>query len=170
MSLRPVVLASALLLIAAACTEAPTEPTADLDLAPAFARGGNSQVKVTGSGHLDDFRFAEPQWRSFSFTASENGGQWQLINRNVPARIHGEVSCVRIIGNEAWFAGPTTVSDRENEIGVNRAFYVVDNGQGSAAAPDQIAFVPPVLDPQAWCDNAAPRAAFDIEAGNIQIH
>ncbi len=73
-------------------------------------------------------------------------------------------------GNQAWFAGPTTQSDNPGQIGFTRFFTVVDNGQGNASPPDQLAFVPRSKTPaQDWCDLMLVRELVDIERGNIQV-
>ncbi len=153
------------------CTETPTQ-----SIDPDFAVVSATFPSATGSGHFLDPRFAEPLLRTFSFNAKtapdgSGRGQWQLQNRNSPIRIHGDVECVSVAGNQAWFAGPTTQSDRPEQIGVTRFFTVVDNGQGNASPPDQLAFVPgsTTFPAHQWCDDMAPRVLNDIERGDIQV-
>ena len=156
------------------CTDQPlTRPDA-LSVSPNFNAGGVTE-RATGSGHFDDFRFPpDEELRTFSFTALAKAGggttgQWELQNRNFPVRIHGVVECISVIGNEAWFAGTTTLSDDEANVGVVRAFRVVDNGEGGTSAPDEISFAPAWPSAQDWCDDTPGIATWPIEAGNVQV-
>ncbi|MDX1545830.1 MAG: hypothetical protein R3247_02510 [Rhodothermales bacterium] len=165
------------LLLATGCAEAPTAP--GLEAAPVFdgetaSKGGKVTARATGSGHFNDARFPEEELRTFSFNAKQfadgsANGQWQLNNRNFPIRLHGEVECVSVSGNEAWFAGTTTNSDDPAQEGTIRGFYVVDNGEGGKAAPDQISFAFGLSSADIWCD-LQPRVALnDVEKGNVQV-
>ena len=158
--------------------EAPTTALID-EAAPATldsaAKQDGNKAQATGSGHFDDDRFPEPELRTFSFTAQEQNdgsatGQWQLNNRNFPIRIHGEVECLTVDGNEAWFAGLATQSDDDEQIGIIRGFRVIDNGEGNGSPPDQISAAIPVSSAQLWCDVRPEVEVFDIEKGNVQVH
>lgn len=130
---------------------------------------GGSAAKATGSGHFFDER-GDGGYRNFSFTAQSTGGQWQLVSRAAEVRVHGSVDCVSVVGNEAWFAGPTTQSDVPEQIGIVRGFYVVDNGQGNNNPPDQISLAFPAGDAQAWCDIMPQTSLNDVENGNVKVH
>ena len=144
----------------------------------AFFCGAGSRPMATGSGHLIDTRggpnAGEPGLRNFSFVALGNGGQFQVVNRTFSIRLHGSIECVTVVGNEAWFAGPVTESTRPELIPVGsiRAFYVVDNGEGTGDPPDQIANSVRLtrVPAQTWCDVTPVRTLLDIEQGNIQVH
>ncbi len=173
--LKRAVLPFVAVLFGLGCTETPTQ-SIDPDLLITAAAPQATFPSATGSGQLLDFRFAEPELRTFSFNAKtlpdgSGSGRWQLQNRNATIRIQGDVECVSVAGNQAWFAGPTTQSDRPEQIGRTRFFTVVDNGQGNASPPDQLAFVPgsTTIPAQAWCDGMEVRDLFDIESGNIQV-
>ena len=169
MSPRRFLAVAVTLALVAGCGETAQEPSQTEVPAFAAANGGSGPL-VTGSGHLLDTRLAVPGFRTFSFTAHSDNGQWQLNNRAADIRIHGSVECATVVGNQAWFAGPTTQSSNPNQIGVVRAFTVVDNGQGNGSPADQLAFVPAVGSAQAWCDATPARNLVDIEKGNIQVH
>jgi hypothetical protein len=160
-------------LAAGACTDQPLTSLDELSVSPNFNTGGLTE-RVTGSGHFDDVRFPDAEFRSFSFTALAKAdgsvtGQWELNNRNFPVRIHGVVECVSVNGNEAWFAGTTTQSDDEAQVGVIRAYRVVDNGEGSGAIADEVSFSPAVGNAQAWCDAQSALVTNPIEEGNVQV-
>jgi hypothetical protein len=108
---------------------------------------------ATGSGHTT-FGGQTPDGRRFAFSAITNpngsvGGEFQLTTA-IGARIHGTVTCVRVMTPEAYgfgpmpgawvariggVAGPTNV---DGWAGAPVFFTVVDRGQGAAAAPDLI--------------------------------
>ncbi|WP_412062303.1 hypothetical protein [Rubrivirga sp. IMCC45206] len=135
-----------------------------------------SGAKATGSGHFVDTRVGLPegdQYRTFSFNAQEarNGarGRWNLNARSFPVRLRGDVTCISVDGNQAWFAGPTTGSDDPAQVGVIRGFHVVDNGEGNGP-PDQISFAVAPGDAQLWCDLMLDSAINEVENGNVQVH
>ena len=150
---------------------------------------------ATGSGHRVDTRGDDPElFRNFSFAAHSDGGQFQIVNRTFDVRIHGAIDCLTVVGNQAWFAGPTTLSTRPGLIGLARGFRVVDNGQGNGVQ-DEITLAPLLggcplcikISAQEWCDfQLTPDNVVDIgdkfpfgettvlelnpvENGNIQV-
>ena len=156
------------------CSDQPLTSPDTLSVSPNF--DANPVVeRATGSGHFDDFRFPpDPDLRTFSFTAlgradGSTTGQWELLNHNFPVRVHGVIECISVNGNSAWFAGTTTLSDDASNVGVIRAFRVVDNGEGSGAAADEVSFTPAVGDAQAWCDAQIQIGTNPIEEGNVRI-
>ena len=167
-----------LLLLMTGCSVEPA-PTAALDsstgtLELEVASKGAVLESATGSGHFNDPRAeGHVTLRIFSFSAVKasdgtTSGQWQLKNPSFPVRVHGTVECLTVIGNEAWFAGTTTQSDRPGQIGVGRRFRVVDNGEGGSSVADQFSLAHPGS-AQVWCDSAPEADVFDIEHGNIQV-
>lgn len=89
-------------------------------------------------------------------------------------RVHGEVICVTLIGNQAWLGGRMTQSDHPAAPpGTFSLWRVVDNGEGTGAPPDQISLrgvgLPNPTIP--YCTNHPNSPAlFPIAAVNIQIH
>ena len=127
---------------------------------------------VSGSGHFVDTRQGGDGFRNFSFTASSDGGQFQIVNRSFDARIHGSVDCVSMSGNRAWFAGTVTQSNYPDiPVGAVRAYYVVDNGEGEGSPPDEIAHGVTLVSitAEVWCRAQPQRALLPIEEGNIQV-
>lgn len=156
-----------LLVVLVGCDAAGPSATAD-------ARASGDQA--TGSGHFVDDRPGLPegaQYRTFSFTAKAQRdgaqGRWNLNARSFPVRIRGDVECISVAGNEAWFAGPTTGSDDPGQIGIIRGFHVVDNGEGGGP-PDLISFSIGLFDAQEWCDVMPDFAVNEVENGNVQVH
>ncbi len=137
---------------------------------------GRVVKSVTGSGH---FRI-NGKLRNFAFNAREYAdgtvdGQWQVHNRKMDAKGHGEVTCLTFIGNQAWLGGFATSGVASAPPNNEVAWRVVDNGEGKNALPDdQISlqfFTGPAGFASSYCD-ATPAAPDlnDIEAGNIKIH
>ena len=174
MSPRRIIFA-ALALAIVACEQ----PTAvDVDAEPAFAKGRVTQ-SVTGSG---SFVFNGNN-RTFSFTARIHAdgsvdGQWQRITHNgLPgqSRSHGEITCLTIIGNQAWLGGFKTLSTSGGVEPPNNGvvWRVIDNGQGRNAPADQMSgqgVNRPPGNVASYCA-AAPIGGilFDLTAGNIQV-
>lgn len=159
-------------MLAAACADSLTEPTAD-PLAPAFSAGlGRVVQSATGSGH---YYTAPGELRTFSFTARRYAdgtvkGEWQQLNREVEVKAHGNVTCFTIIGNQVWLGGD---AERSNDAPGGVAWRAVDNGQGSKSPPDRISQKFFGQSPAFVADYCAttPDSPLlnDIDAGNIQI-
>ena len=158
----------------AACRSG-TEPTST-NLAPSLDRDGGGRVvqSATGAGHFT----IGGELRTFAFTAQKHAdgsvtGQYQLINRASDARVHGEVTCLSVVGNRAWIGGVQKNGSEGFPEGLENGFRVVDNGEGANDPPDQLSLMfvnaPPGF-AQAYC-NARPAAPplFPIEGGNIQV-
>ncbi len=131
--------------------------------------------KVTGSGHID----LSGQLRTFAFNAKvqNNGtvnGQWQTNNRLAGTFALGSVTCLTAIGNQAWIGGVIESSSDPAIVGFDAFWRVVDNGEGSAAPPDEISQIPlflPAGSAQDYCNTAPQSPALHlIQAGNIQMH
>lgn len=163
-----------------------SKTTGDLS-ALTSAKGGNSGPFVGGSGHLT----VDEAFRTFSFHArqkkdGEFEGLFNLQARQTPARLRGTVDCFQIIGeNQAVVAGFITDAGESGfREGGNFAFFVEDNGEGSAAT-DALTLIPQFTVPQPgfpddqsvvdfFCTApgggvAALPPLRPIEAGNIQV-
>jgi hypothetical protein len=138
------------------------------------SRGGGKRVAelVTGSGN---FRI-DGRLRTFAFTARRHGegsvrGEWQLLNRALGAKAHGNITCVTVVGNQAWLGGTTERigGGTGGEVG----WRIVDNGSGATAPADQISLAFVGREPGFAADYCATAplepGLFDVEAGNLQI-
>lgn len=156
-------------LLAAACGGEPTAPSRQLS-SPEGAlfqkSGGPVLEQASGSGHFRQ----EGLKRTFAFNAKRHGdgtvsGEFQ-VTINGRRSVHGEILCLRIVGNEAWVGG-------RNPDGTEIGFRVVDNGDGGAAAPDEVSFH--YFDPfgpgfSEWaCASGGELPVQPIDAGNIQV-
>jgi hypothetical protein len=97
--------------------------------------------------------------------------RWSEHGSAKESKSHGVVTCITIVGNEAWLGGYATsgaYSDPPNGV----AWRVKDNGEGKRSGPDQISlqYVATTADyPFSYCARTPGHALSDIEAGNIQI-
>lgn len=100
---------------------------------------------------------------------------WQWRSRDPGGRVFVKVSCLTVVGNEAWMVGQASQAENPDNIGKWMGLYAKDNGEGSHAAPDRIA--------QKWIGNDTASAqqfctekpadlisTRDVEVGNIQVH
>ena len=167
-------LCTAALLVGCSDAPTPTENVSDVTQ-PAFAAGGPIVASVTGSGHR--YRPGPELWRTFSITAVKkaNGtvkGQYQINNHGeaLPA-VKGPVVCLTVDGNQAWIGVIIEKTDDPGGgVGQHLAIQVVDNGEGTDAAPDQISGGHAVDDAQQFCDSPYDLNLVPIDAGNIQVH
>lgn len=142
-------------------------------LAPevSFAQGG---VAASAHGHGRLFFGSDELYRRFSFTAlaSLDGsakGEYQFYSTVTDTRIHGDVDCLRVIGNNV--AVISGVSERSSNplfpAGIYYVFTVVDNGEGETLLPDMISLLTPAA-PNQTCLNFSP-APMPTTEGNIQV-
>ena len=99
---------------------------------------------------------------------------WQWRSREPGGRIFVEVSCLTVVGNEAWMVGQASQAVNPDNVGKWMGLYVQDNGEGGRARPDLIAqswIGPDPAGAQEFCTGTPPdlprtRA---VEIGNIQV-
>ena len=110
--------------------------------------------------------------RTFSFFARNNAdgttsGQYQVDNQSVSgSKEAGTVTCLEVVGNEAWIGGVITHSTIPGREGTPRVFRVVDRGDGSP--PDQASLLV-VGDATLTCHTRPPLPLEDLERGNIKV-
>jgi hypothetical protein len=126
--------------------------------------------QATGAGHIGEGE----NRRTFAFTAVQRpdgtaSGQAQLYARGFPARVHMEVTCVRIEGSVAYVSGVNTIADPAFFEGVWAVFAVEDNGEG-AGAIDRVTQLHPAENqgPEA-CLTESPSDWMDVDDGNVRI-
>ena len=186
------IFAAAVALAVVACTDTPTDPVAvETDSEPQLAQGRRVVHSATGSG-----LFTHPsavfndQLRVFSFTAVEYddgtfSGQFQLeimesavgsTNPAITRWLQAEVTCVTVIGNEAWIGGVIRNSSIPFNVGKETRFRVEDNGQGANSPPDRMTTTTGIPQPvgsghaQAWCTNTPQaRVLNPVARGNLQV-
>jgi hypothetical protein len=132
--------------------------------------GASSAARATGSGHI-----ADGPRRTFALTAIQQAdgtasGQAQLYARAFPAKVHMQVTCLRVEGTIAYVSGLNTKAVPDVFQGIWAIFAVQDNGEGAGAPPDRITQLHPaaVQGPNA-CLAESPSDWMDVQAGNIQV-
>ena len=110
--------------------------------------------------------------RKFSFFARNNAdgttsGSYQVDNQSVSgSKEAGTVTCLEVVGNEAWIGGVITHSSIPGREGTPRVFRVVDRGDGSP--PDQASLLA-VGDATLTCHTRPPLPLEDLETGKILV-
>jgi hypothetical protein len=133
-------------------------------------------LSVTGSGHYT----ASNGLRTFSFQVRQGiggvvEGSFQLVGHLHPInRLHGRLTCLSVLGNEAWIGGVYDQATNANLIGTGFGFYVKDNGEGRNMDPDLLRRHVRGQVPEEWCsampDVSGSEFLYPVEAGNIVIH
>ena len=112
--------------------------------------------------------------RQTSDGSAKGNFHWQWRSRVPGGRIFVKVSCLTVVGNEAWLVGQASQAENPDNVGKWMGLYVQDNGEGRDAPADRIAqsWIGP--DPggaQEFCIGTPedlPRTR-DVEIGNIQV-
>jgi hypothetical protein len=152
-------------------------------LALAGASGaGNGGGSVTGGSHLvvhNVFGLQTLELHNFGFNAKiqQDGSAdgwytYREVDDGVPISVDGPVTCLTVIGNQAWIGGLVRSSYLSEIIGRGSWWHVTDNGEGANATPDITTFlgVGTLEETQAFCDLHPPyKHPFAIDGGNIQV-
>lgn len=159
-------------------TDGPTEGLLGPDLEQqTLKRDRAAATAVTGSGHYVNTR---DDWRTFSFHVRQDsdgevrGGFQMILHRQPPLMFHGRLTCLSVVGNEAWIGGIYEKSSNPSLIETGFGIYVQDNGQGAKARPDKLLRNVRGQVPEQWCsemqDVSGHGQLYEIESGNITIH
>ena len=159
--------------LALGCAETATQPLIDGPQLGVANGGGKAVVHTArGSGNIG----LEKPGRVLTFTAKEHAdgsvsGNVLLQFPSNASTFRGEVTCLRVVGNQAFIGGVNLPnSDSQGEIG----FVVEDNGEGRNDDPDRATLMVinglPGL-AQLVCDGGFPFfGPFDVFRGNIQVN
>jgi hypothetical protein len=101
-------------------------------------------------------------------------GWWQYLDveDGAPFGARGPVTCLTVIGSDAWIGGTIVDSNEPTFVGLGGWWHVTDNGEGAGSPPDITTFlgVGSLEDTAAFCANhPAYRYPFPIDGGNIQV-
>ncbi len=132
-------------------------------------------VVVSGSGHIE----AGDGLRNFTFHAVQHPdgsvrGSYQIRRTDLGTAFTVDVTCLSVVGNQAWIAGRIASSDQPGVVvGTISYFYAIDNGEG-ADAPADIVSLARINDREGedllFCANRPtllpPRT---VLLGNVQI-
>ena len=149
--------------------------------AAGVAGAGGGSSSATGGSHLvthDVFGLETLELQNFGFNAEQKGGgadgwfNYRDIEDGTPFSANGPVTCLTVIGSDAWIGGIIETSNDPTLVGAGAWWHVTDNGEGVNAPPDITTFlgVGTLAATQAFCDNHPPyRFPFSIDGGNIQV-
>ncbi len=159
----------------ASCSTEPTAPTgiAGDELSVSFAHQA-SGPSASGHGQFNTIGPEGPELRTFSFHARTHPdgttrGSYELTNRAQDVRIHGEIDCLRIVGNIAYMSGTNTKHTTPALEGLPSFFSVMDNGEGNNDPPDLISLLFTFLAGSITCNVPFVNPTFPVEGGNIQV-
>lgn len=152
-------------------------------LALAGASGaGSAGGTATGGSHLvvhNVFDLQTLELQNFGFNAKiqQDGSAdgwytYREVDDGVPISVDGSVTCLTVIGNQAWIGGLVRSSSISAIVGSGSWWHVTDNGEGTNASPDITTFlgVGTLEQTRAFCDLHPPyKHPFAIDGGNIQV-
>ena len=147
-----------------------------------IAGAGGTGPSATGGVHLtvhDVFGLQTLELQDFGFNAklrpdgsADGWYTYRDVEDGVPFTLDGPVTCLTVIGNDAWIGGVIRSSNDPTVEGLGAWWHVTDNGEGPNDPPDLTTFlgVGSLAATQAFCDNHPPyRFPFAIQGGNIQV-
>lgn len=156
----------------------------------ASGNGSNTSSLKTGDGSQNEANgkvssasgeatlTVEGRFQHVSFHALKSAdgtvsGSLVLHSPGQDVSLKADVYCLTVTGNEAVVGVQVTSSTEGNiwniEVGSILAFKVVDNGEGSKAAPDQFTDVYGPYPGPRDCDRPFNAPLWDIVGGNIQV-
>jgi len=160
----------------------PVAPSAEFQHSGLDAKASPATHSVTGQGTVWYDRIEPFQWLHVSITAratseteAKGNFHWQYRSRKPGGRIFVKVSCLTVVGNEAWMVGQASQAGNPDNVGKWMGIYGEDNGERRGAAPDLLAvrwIGPDPATAEAFCadtpgDLDGTRV---VQAGNIQVH
>jgi hypothetical protein len=151
-------------------------------MSPAAMGAAATSPSATGGSHLtvhDVFGLDTLVLQEFGFAArlqsdgsADGRFDYRDVEDGIPFTAGGEVTCLTVIGNDAWIGGAISKSNEPAFIGLGGWWHVTDNGQGAGSPPDVTTFlgVGSLEDTAAFCANhPAYRFPFPIDGGDIQV-
>jgi hypothetical protein len=146
------------------------------------AGAGGAGGSATGGSHLvahDVFGLQTLVLQDFGFNATlradgaaDGWFTYRDVEDGVPFEAKGPVTCLTVIGPDAWVGGSIEHSNDPIFVGLGGWWHVRDNGEGAGDPPDITTFlgIGSLEQTQAFCDNhPAFRFPFAIDGGNIQV-
>ena len=106
------------------------------------ASAGPAVHKASGGGTVD-----WPGGRvTYGFNAQVDAagaakGEAEFQFRDVGVKLHVEIDCLTVAGNDAWLSGTIRTSDDASLVGQEILWRVEDNGEGPAAPSDRTSTV-----------------------------
>jgi hypothetical protein len=139
-------------------------------------------ASASGGSHLtvhDVFGLHTLVLQEFGFSATtkidgsaDGWFQYRDVEDGTPFSASGPVTCLTVVGADAWVGATITLSNDATLVGSGAWWHVTDTGQGGGSSPDITTFlgVGSLDDASAFCANhPAYRFPFPIDGGNIQV-
>ena len=146
----------------------------------ALADGGGPSA--SGGSHLithNVFGLQTLELQDFGFNAkittdgsADGWFTYRDVEDGTPFSADGPVTCLTVIGRDAWIGGVIRKSNDPSVEGLGAWWHVTDNGEGANDPPDVTTFlgIGSLAATQAFCDtHPAYRFPFAIDGGNIQV-
>ncbi len=148
----------------------------------AVANAGGNGPSASGGSHLvahDVFGLATLELQDFGFNAklkkdgsADGWYTYRDVEDGAPFTAKGPVTCLTVIGNDAWIGGTIESSNDPTVVGLGSWWHVTDNGEGAGSPPDITTFlgIGSLAATADFCaGHPAYRFPFAIDGGNIQV-
>jgi hypothetical protein len=146
------------------------------------ASAGGNRPSANGDSHLtvhNVFGLKTLKLKHFEFFAIGNSDgtadgwfTYRDIEDGAPFAARGPITCLTVIGKDAWVGATIKHSNDSTVIGSGGWWHVTDNGRGAGSPPDITTFlgVGSLADTAAFCANYPPYAhPFPIDGGDIRV-
>lgn len=154
-------------LVASSALALATSPAAFADMPVHKASGG-------GSAPIPDMPMESYGFQAQIDAYGEVKGKAVFQFRPQEARFFGDITCLKVNGNDAWLGGELTQVDVEGfpPLPIFFVWMVRDNGQGAAADSDQVSALLLSLNPDfagTCITEPVLPSLIDLTNGNIQV-
>src|SRR5947209_18074148 len=115
------------------------------------AGAGGAGDSATGGSHLtvhNVFGLQTLELQTFGFNAklktdgtADGWYTYREVDDGTPFVARGPVTCLTVIGNDAWIGGIIEDSNDPTVVGSGSWWHVTDNGEGANAPPDITTFL-----------------------------
>jgi hypothetical protein len=146
------------------------------------ANAAGTGASATGGSHLtvhDVFGLNTLVLQDFGFNAKLRGDggadgwfTYRDVEDGTPFTANGPVTCLSVIGTDAWIGGSISQSNDPTIVGLGAWWHVTDNGEGGGSSADITTFlgVGSLEDTASFCaDHPAYKHPFAIDGGSIQV-
>jgi hypothetical protein len=138
--------------------------------------GNTQKANAGGHGNFSEKGKLGLQDLSFSFrglgidqTSDAAKGEFEFHDQNNGLNVHGDVTCLVVMGNQIIAGGVVEQSDDAGlPVGSEVIWFAEDNGEGSNAAPDRVTRPMPGVR-KGQCSGFKFVSGAEIEGGNFQV-
>src|ERR1041385_8002808 len=120
-------------------------------MVPVAVSAGGGGGSASGGSQLtvhDVFGLQTLELQAFGFEARVNPNgtvsgwyTYRELDDDVPFTASGPITCLTVIGNDAWIGGAIDASNDPTVVGSGSWWHVTDNGQGANAQRDITTFL-----------------------------